>query len=587
MINKRFYLLLLSFAAIFAILFLSFFLRNANLYMQQARENGLKMIDMIFLSLSPDEERDYRDFQRIAIENSRLINARVIMTSEDSILLADSGRQNVSGLYYDSVLSEAKKGESTSKVFRNRTEDSLLLSVARPAVLLGKEFVLIELVFEISEVSQIFRIILQTSLGLILLLSAVALTLMNYFRKQVKVQIKMLLKSTELALENGGNTISVQSSSEEFEKLIGHFNVLLGRYNNLIYADNKKYSRINTIFSSIGSGIISVDSENRISMVNPQAEILLQIDKIDLFSSRPSKKKMNEYLSSILEHTERVNQTRIDERFSIRTEEGSILDVSVNVINNKYVPYDHFGVLAVIVDVTEIRRLESLRSEFVSNVSHELRTPLTLISGFVETLKSWQILSEKDRNRSLDIIEIETDRLKRLISELLLLSKIENQIVRKYEADIDVKMLVLDVVSSLKPFSLKKGITMTVTIEENIPPIKGVDSWFRQMIHNLCENAIKYTPDHGHISVDVSKEKGTLMIKVQDDGIGIPFKDQDKIFERFYRVDKSRNSRIGGSGLGLAIARHISNELGGDISLSSAEGEGSEFIVTLPLNLKK
>lgn len=584
--NKGFYLIFLSLAISTAGLFLLFFLSNANIHVKQVKNNGLMMIDMIFLSLSHEEGISEADFQKVAIENSNLINARVIMTNSESLLLADSGKQNISGLYFDSVLSDAKKGEASYEVYRNRIDNSLILSVARPAVKLGDQNILIELIFVITGVMQISNIILLTLFLMTVILSAAILVLMAYFRKQMKFEIKMLLKSTEVAMENGGYQITVKSTSEEVEKLVGHFNALFDRYNNLVLADNKKYSRISTIFSSIGSGIIAVDFRNRISMVNPQAESFLQIDKTDLFRSREKKKGLNKTLTSILEHTARANESRKDEKYSIETDEGRILDISINVINNKYVPYNHAGVLALLVDVTDMRRLENLRSEFVSNVSHELRTPLTLISGFVETLKSWEMLSDVDRNRSLDIIEIETDRLKRMISELLLLSKIENDIVRKHQTDIDVFSLVKDTIFSLKSLAEKKGITVDMNIADDIPLFKGVVSWFGQIIHNLCENAIKYTPENGHISVDVIKEEKNLLIKVKDNGIGISEKDQEKIFERFYRADKSRNSRIGGSGLGLAIARHISNEFGGDILLSSKIGEGSEFTVLLPLSKK-
>ncbi|MGL1892905.1 MAG: ATP-binding protein [Spirochaetaceae bacterium] len=580
--NRRIYGIFTLLSVLFIVVVLSFYLRTVSMYVYQARNNGLILIDLVAGDLLVENDNGKPDFQSTAIKFAKITGARLIIINKDSKLLADSWKEYISGIYYDSVLSEAKKGETSYKVYRSPLDDTLVMSIARPPVLIGDQNILIEVVNEIPGVLGINRILFQTLCCMFFILLIGIIILIDIFNKRVKTQMKTLLESTERAMQSGLNNITVQSSSEEVGKLVEHFNTIVNRYNNLVVADNKKYSRINTVFSSIGSGIIALDSNNKISMVNSQAESLLNIDKADLFSSRIDRKVLNPVLVTILEHTESVNKTRIDQNFSIQDDNNNILDVTVTVINNKYIPYDHFGVLAVIVDVTEMRRLENLRSEFISNVSHELRTPLTLIGGFVETLKNWNVLTEQDRNRSLDIIEIETDRLKRLISELLLLSKIESKIVRKHETFIQADSLVLEVIRSLMPLAEKKGIEFVNQIDKNIPHLKGVDSWFRQIIVNLCENAIKYTPEGGRISVEVGREDQSLLIKVKDNGIGIPLKDQEKIFERFYRVDKSRNSRIGGSGLGLAIARHIANEFGGDILLESKEGEGSDFTVSLP-----
>lgn len=580
---RQYTALIIILTFVFVAVLLSFYLRNVNLYVGQARNNGFVLIDLMFQTLGNGTVND-PDFQEMAMQYGEISHSRVIITTVDSRLLADSHKENISGVYYDSVLAEAKKGSSSFKILNSRLNDSLLMSIARPPHPVGDELVLIELISTVPGVKAISRIIFQTLFFVLLFMAAGTAVFIIYFRQRIKAQIKVLLKSTESAIESGTGIISIQSSSPEVDKLVEHFNVLLERYNNLIIADNKKYSRINTVFSSIGSGIIAVDSNNTISMVNGQAENLLNINKADLFSTRKKSEEINSLLAMILTQTGRVNARGEEGRFSLNTEDGKVLDVNVTLINNKYIPYDRFGVLAVIDDVTEMRHLENLRGEFISNVSHELRTPLTLISGFVETLKTWKMLSEKDRNRSLDIIDIETNRLKRLISELLLLSKIEGKIAKTYEEDIRVSHLVREAYDSLKPLADAKHIGFSLDIAECIPSFKGIPSWFRQIVENLCENAIKYTPEHGLVSLCVSIRGNNLILVVTDNGIGIPEKDREKIFERFYRVAKSRNRRIGGSGLGLAIARHIANEFGGDITLESREGEGSVFTLCLPID---
>lgn len=258
----------------------------------------------------------------------------------------------------------------------------------------------------------------------------------------------------------------------------------------------------------------------------------------------------------------------------------------MTLIENKYKSDENYGVLVVVKDVTEIKKLEKMRMQFVSNVSHEIRTPLTCISGFVETLKSCDSLSQSDKLEALDIIDVETERLKKLISDLLRLSEIESDLGEKREEKIDIEHTLNQIMILLKLMARNKDISIDMNISSHLNMLTGNENWFRQMVINLCQNAIKYTPKFGKVLINAEPGDESVIISVKDNGIGIPEKDIPRVFERFYRVDKARNSKIGGTGLGLAIVKHIVIEFGGKIELKSKEGEGSEFIVTLPYNKK-
>ncbi|MCI2062642.1 MAG: ATP-binding protein [Eubacteriaceae bacterium] len=224
--------------------------------------------------------------------------------------------------------------------------------------------------------------------------------------------------------------------------------------------------------------------------------------------------------------------------------------------------------------------LERMRSEFVSNVTHELKTPLTSISGFVETLQNGAIEDPEIRTKFIDIIAIETDRLKRLIDDVLVLSNIENEIDVPSE-QIDVGASIDTVMEMMMPIAESKGIELINEVESGLT-VSGDSDRFRQLFMNLVENAIKYSDEGGRVWITGYMSDGHLQMAVSDEGIGIEPENIDKIFMRFYRVDKSRSNKVGGTGLGLSIVKHIASLFGAAITVDSKVGKGSTFYVTFP-----
>lgn len=225
----------------------------------------------------------------------------------------------------------------------------------------------------------------------------------------------------------------------------------------------------------------------------------------------------------------------------------------------------------------ENRVLEKMRGEFVANVTHELKTPLTSISGFIETLQAGAINDPEISGRFIDIIAIETERLKRLIDDILTLSDIENR-NQVNKTRINVKNSVESTVSFLKPIADERKIVLISEVLEDMV-IEGDEDRFRQMLFNLTENAIKYSNESGRVWITGKTEEECNIISVKDEGIGIPAEHLDRLFERFYRVDKSRSRKVGGTGLGLSIVKHIAVLFGAKLEVESEVGKGSEFRV--------
>jgi two-component system phosphate regulon sensor histidine kinase PhoR len=239
------------------------------------------------------------------------------------------------------------------------------------------------------------------------------------------------------------------------------------------------------------------------------------------------------------------------------------------------------GGVIVLTDITELRKLETVRNDFVANVSHELRTPLTSILGYLDTLIESDIKDQKIRNKFLRIIKEETDRLSILIKDLLNLSEIESQ---TFDLKPESFSEVLDkVYNLLADNAYRKNIDIKLNVEDNLPPVYMVKQQIEQVIINLLDNAIKYTPEGGNINIEVKKSGDKMFFSIQDSGIGIPEEDKKRIFERFYRVDKARSRSMGGTGIGLSIVRNIIKQHSSEISVESEEGKGSKFTFYLKI----
>jgi len=259
---------------------------------------------------------------------------------------------------------------------------------------------------------------------------------------------------------------------------------------------------------------------------------------------------------------------------------GKIFQVQSSLIH--YPESGGEGVIVVFHDITELKRLERIRQDFVANVSHELRTPLTTIRGYVEALQDDGMDNISQAKQFLQIIERHTQRMEKIVSDLLLLSEIESPDRMLKKDTLHIAELISSVVDALRPMAELKQQTVQMEVASGLPPLRADSQKIHQVIINLLHNAICYTPEKGNIFIEAKAvEKGTE-VSVSDNGIGIPPEDIPRIFERFYRVDKGRSRDLGGTGLGLSIVKHIVEAHGGRVSVESKPGHGSRFTFFLP-----
>jgi two-component system phosphate regulon sensor histidine kinase PhoR len=341
-------------------------------------------------------------------------------------------------------------------------------------------------------------------------------------------------------------------------------------------------NRIQAILASMADGVIALDPWGRVILVNPVVEKLFGITQESCRGKNILRIIHNNELEKMINHALETGQP-VDKLVEIHAPDPFVFYVNVTPLENGGA--DQGGLVAVLKDITERKRVEEMRSDFVANVSHELRTPLTSIRGFAETLLDGAVEDPKVARPFLEIINTETERLSRLIDELLNLSKIEDKKTIPNWEMLDIASLINKAVTILKPKALEKEITIDVEAPETLPAFEGDADMLCQVLINLIDNSISYTQSGGEIQIKASAGSGELKVDVKDNGIGIPQESLHRVFERFYRVDKARSREQGGTGLGLSIVKHIIDAHHGTVHVESSLGLGSTFSFSLPLTV--
>ncbi|XID95649.1 two-component system histidine kinase PnpS [Paenibacillaceae bacterium WGS1546] len=343
--------------------------------------------------------------------------------------------------------------------------------------------------------------------------------------------------------------------------------------------------RLQSVLDNMTSGVVMIGHDGRITLYNREAEKLL---------GSPVRERVGRSYTEIKQHYELLGLIRealeqpaaVHEELTVYYPEERLLEI--HLVPMTMGEEEKPGLLLVLQDVTAIRRLERMRSEFVANVSHELKTPVAAVKGFSETLLSGAMNDPETARAFLTIIHDESDRLNRLIGDILELSKIESRRSALQFSPIDLTQFLERMKELFSPEAAKKDIELEVRSEEGLF-LEADEDRLGQIVMNLMQNGINYTPEGGKVRVAAelvpaeAGEEETVRITVSDTGIGIPRKDIPRIFERFYRVDKARSRSSGGTGLGLSIVKHLTEMHRGTIRVESAVGSGSRFILELPL----
>lgn len=418
---------------------------------------------------------------------------------------------------------------------------------------------------------------LAVFLGIILVISAITASILS---RSITRPVTDIIKVTKRLGEKDYSSRVHTEVTGEIGELSQSVNELAMNLQNQMHALHENEQQLSTILSNMVSGVMLVNQKGEIIMINSAMERFLEQHNQHIvgqhYTDFDDNMNLGAYISTVFEDNEKIHEEI--------TSEG----LSQNVFDAHLGPFygngwKQRGVIIVLHDITNLKRLEKMRSDFVANVSHELKTPVTSVKGFSETLLGGEVNDEATAKSFLEIIYNESERLDRLIRELLHLSRIENKVSPLNLSNVDLIALIHSVTKTLSKSILEKSLEVTLPLSTDEVTIEGDSDRLNQILLNLVANSINYTGEGGRIDISVEMTEHDVHIYISDTGIGIPEESVPRVFERFYRVDKARSRNSGGTGLGLAIVKHLVDSHQGDIKLDSIEGEGTTFKVTFPI----
>ena len=420
--------------------------------------------------------------------------------------------------------------------------------------------------------------LLYGAMGLVVFIAVVLGAALSFYFARRSTTPVLELTSFASALARGDlNQRLLVSDNGEIGRLAGALNTMAGSLGTLLAQTTKDRAELLAMLASMSEGVIATDIKQRVVVVNARAGELLSF-ATDSVQGKPLWEVVRD--EAILKAAGEVLASGERKAFQISPGVGQYVEVTACTYPAGEPPQ---GLILVAHDTSQSVRYQELRKEFVANVSHELRTPLTVIKGFTETLRDGAMKDPITGPKFLSTIERHVDQLTNLVSDLLELSKLEGTPELPRRVSFDVITVVRRAAELLVPAAQRKEQTINVELARFLPRVIGNPDYIERAISNLIDNAIKYTPERGRICVSAAYEDDSVVVEVSDNGIGIPPEDLARVFERFYRVDRSRSREMGGTGLGLSIVKHVVQVHGGSIDVTSTPGQGSKFRLRLPV----
>ena len=406
------------------------------------------------------------------------------------------------------------------------------------------------------------------ALGILAITAAVSFTFSLLFSSRIN-QVK---RFAQRAAAGDFTPLQRRAAHDELADLADAVGGMVVQLGQTIHTLTDERNRSAAILGSMVEGVAVVGGDERILYCNQAFEQILEL---------PQGSSQGKKLVEGLRQAELVTAVRQvlpgGDEVTGEVEVGTVRRRSFSVTAAPVRAAGASSAVLVLHDITELRRLERVRRDFVANVSHEFKTPLTAIQGFAETLLGGALDDKANRKRFMEIIREHAQRLARLTDDLLKLSRIEAGRLDLESGPVSVPGLVNGCVETARLRAESKGVCITVELPKGLPPVRGDAVQLGEVLQNLVDNALQYTPAGGRIDVTAYSNGSEVIFTVADTGIGIPESDLGRIFERFYRVDAARAREAGGTGLGLSIARHIVDAHGGRIWVESAVGQGSRF----------
>jgi two-component system sensor histidine kinase VicK len=508
-------------------------------------------------------------------QGGQIDGVRVLKDAQ--VLLAEAGKPDIKGEslveYMIDQIIEQKKEIVMDNEVGNEYSKSIAVPIYSTDALVGVIYINADLSEIEGNMKKINSMLTYATIWAL----AITVLLGSLLAKTITDPIKDVISKAEKLAKGEFEQVVTVKSNDEVGQLTGMFNYLSDRLKTTLDETGNEKNKLDTILTNMTDGIIAVASTGEIIHTNPAVYDIFSLSKEDI---------ENKNFDDIADRMNwRINH---EDLFTNSEKANNILVINDLIIKTNVVLFGNeknetMGAIIVLQDVTEQEKLDRMRKEFVANVSHELRTPLTTIKSYTETLLDGAMESKEYTVNFLKVIDSETERMTRLVKDLLQLSKLDYDNTQWNMKKFSIYKIVSECVYKMNISAKQKRQVLEFNSDLDIPEIMGDKDRIEQVIVNILSNAIKYTPEKGKISVSLSLEEDNIIVKVADTGIGIPKEDLPRLFERFYRVDKARSRMLGGTGLGLSIARQIVEAHKGKIRIQSEYGQGTQVFISLPV----
>lgn len=517
--------------------------------------------------------------QRQVEDLGKKTNSRITVISQDGLVLADN-REDPAKMDNHKDRPEVRQADVSGIGTSQRVSPTLrvpMLYVATAAGVDGERVGYVRAATPLATINQQAADI-KKLIWLVALVVSFAVLLTTYWVVGRILQPVATLTEAAGAIAAGDYRHRVYVSNEdELGILADTFDHMRRELSDRMEDLRLSGERLATVLESMIEGVVAIDSDQRILFVNDAARELLKIQSVDT-KGRPlleaaRTRTLHETALSALNKGEPCRS-----EFETSGPDRRFVAVYATRLPGESSP----GVVIVLHDITELRRLENMRQEFVANVSHELKTPLSSIKAYAETLLSGALDNPETRVNFVRRIDEQAQRLHELILDMLSLSQIESGQQGFEIVPVSLPSVICSVVSHSQAAAAAKALNLRVDASPTDVYVLADEEGLRQILGNLIDNAIKYTPNGGTVNVGYHTENGDVLVDVSDTGIGIPEEAHNRIFERFYRVDKARSRELGGTGLGLSIVKHLAQSFGGSVRVESQVERGSTFTIRLP-----
>jgi len=518
-------------------------------------------------------EKRFPEIDAFVKDLGKHIKTRITVIDPSGIVVADSEKnpRDMEKHNLRAEIIQALQGEVGQAVRFSSTVQQEMLYVALPIKQKGVTLGVLRVSLFMQDINTLLERLQLNILYSVFVISILALLIALIYSYNLTRPIQELIAASRRVAAGDFSAHVFLKRADELKELGDSFNSMSDTLSSFFAEITSQKEELNNIIFSIQEGLLVLDRKGTIVLSNESIRKALQASAVE---GKLYWEVIREpQFSALIDRVAR-EKTRCEDQITIQ-DSAFLCSATPLASQDKTVVMCH--------DVTELKRVEKIKKDFVVNVSHELRTPLTAIKGFVETIED----DIDDKNRGyLNIIRRNTDRLINIVEDLLLLSELEEKGAALSLEACDLKIMLEQMQRIFEPRLREKRLTLTIRADQALPDIMADAFKLEQVFVNLIDNAIKYT-EKGGITVSLLQRNGRVLIEVQDTGIGIPPEHLPRIFERFYVADASRSKQLGGTGLGLSIVKHIVLLHSGAIEVASTPGQGTKFIITLPVNLSQ